>query len=58
MQTQLNVTATPFNFLEKDYENIKKLKALSHPSAFSFIDSIKYHKHIESFIFKPLNNSS
>lgn len=49
MQTQLNVTATPFNFLEKDYENIKKLKALSHPSAFSFIDSIKYHKHIESF---------
>jgi len=59
MQTHLTVTAIPFNFSKEDLEDIKnKLTALSHQGDFSFFDSIKYHKHIENFIFNPLNSSS
>jgi len=58
-QTHLTVTAIPFNFLKEDLEDIKnKLKALSLTGDFPFFDSIKYHKHIENFIFNPLNSSS
>lgn len=58
-RSHLTVATIPFNFLKKDLEDIKnQLTTLSLKGDFSFFDSIKYHKHIENFIFNPLNSSS